>query len=269
MVFNHQVGVETAYTLRLQDGEEFSVSIANTCPQKFAYEVRGIRREAPQPTPRSEIRSLPPLSTKNINVVHSDSYGGYVVVISVANEEVACATGNGGPLESKTFIIFTPEPPDWNVSMSGGFTISGLIDPVYAIKPHPTTPGDKQLVEHIDRRDSANLGLAAFVNTYHERVPWIGPSFGLGVRGTNETEYYVGGGVRLSDKTTINFGAVFGPVAQLPATVSLGETVNDENVLTTLPTRIERSWFIGFSYSFIAVGTRIQQPFAGSGGGGS
>ena len=269
VTFNHLEGVETAYTLRLQHLEKFTVSITNTCPKKFAYEVRGIRGYHPPPTTLvNSDAKLPANEKRSFTVVHSDSFGGYVVDISDEKPSLQCVDEeNGKTLEPKTFFIFTPILSDWHVSVSGGFTISGLVDPVYAVLSNPTTPGLNEVVERKDRRDSANLGIATFVNTYSEHYPRIGLSFGLGIRGANETEYYVGGGLRLSDKTTINFGRVFGPVAHLPAALSLGETVEGSNTLSTLPTRIGHSWYVGISYSFIDVGDRIQRPFAGSGGG--
>ena len=265
--FNHRTGQETAYTLHLNHGEEFTITIKETCEARFSYEVRGIRRDEPEPSGTERTRTPVPLASKSLTIPHNDAYGGYVVSISELPPGPRPSCTRIDELEPKIFIIFTPKR-DWALSFSGGFTVSGLTNPVYALQPHPTETDKKQIIEDPDKRDAANLGIATFVHMYHESWPWVGPMFGLGIRESNQTEYYFGGGVRLNDKATINLGIAFGPVSRLPAGINVMEPVAADINLTDLPTRVQRSLFMGISYSFISVGDRIQQPFAGTNGGG-
>ena len=266
--FNHRSQQETAYTRHLKDGEELTIIIRETCEAAFSYEVRGIRRE-PEDTSVTTSSGEPQLTDKTLSVIHNEAYGGYIV--NITRELPTGADACGGAtreLRSQTLIISTPKM-DWDLAFSGGFTISGLTDPVYALQPHPTETDKKQIVHDADKQDFANLGIATFVHMYHERVPWLAGMFGLGIRESNQTEYYLGGGLRLNDRATINFGWALGSVARLPAGVSAMDPVTDDNVLMDLPRRVTGKLFMGISYSFINVGDRLQRPFAGASGSGT
>ena len=105
-----------------------------------------------------------------------------------------------------------------------------------------TDPGNKDFVQ---------LGIAAFVHTYHRRwkYSWLAPMFALGIRDPYQTEYYFGIGARLGDKATLNIGGVVGPTARVSP--------------------VRGSWFFGISYSFLSFGEDlIRRPFAGVSDGG-
>ena len=269
--FDHARGQDRSYTRYFDDGELFSIRIDNTCEIAFSYEVRGILIEEPdsitqadavQKHSRGMLTDLPSLKPKTLDVRHDQSYGGYIVNMVKLVESPLCQESS--ELESRTLMIHTPRR-NWNVAFSGGFVVSGLTNPVYALRPHPTEPGKSQIVEDPGKRDTASLGIATFVHMYHERRPRFGIMFGLGLQESDQTEYYIGGGLRLSDRATINLGLSLGPVSRLPGGIDIMEPIADNNILTNLPTRVQESWFFGISFSFINVGDdRLRRPFAGS-----
>ena len=264
--FNHLDGQETAYTLYLDHGEKFTIEILKTCEAQYAYEVRGILRDELE---ERGGRGDQPLAPKKLTITHNDAYGGYVVSISKLPPAPGSSCDGIDDLEPKMFIIFTPKE-DWAVAVSGGFSVSNLTSPAYAIRSHPMEADKSQIVEDTSKQDFAKLGIATFVHMYREEWRWKtwGPAlmFGLGISESNQAEYYIGGGLRLGDKATINGGIAFGSVSRLPAGVNLMEPVSADINLSELPTKVKRGVFMGISYSFINVGDRLQQPFAGSNG---
>ncbi len=258
--FNHKTDLEMAYTLHVKDGEVFVIEIEETCEAAFSYLVRGVRRYEPV-VAEDDDKSLGDLATKKLEVRHNDEYGGYLVEINREADQ-QCRDGSG--LEPRTLTVFTPRA-GWNLELSGGFTATGLADPVYALRPHPTEEGKTQIVEDPAKEHVASLGMATFAHVYHRKRPSWALMFGLGLREAEQTEYYFGGGIRLNNKATINLGLVLGPVARLPAGTNLMEPIEDQNILGDLPTRTRASWFVGISYAFIGVGEeRFRRPFAGS-----
>lgn len=255
---------DRSYQLHLSDGETFQVRILNTCPDVFSYEIHGIVREEAG-SGGVDQRSGGQLKKEHvIPVVHDEKYGGYIVTIKRTLATAPCGDATA-KLENRTLMISTPKM-SWDLSFSGGFTLSSLNSPHYYLRPHPSEAGQKQIQEDPDKTDDANLGIASYVHLYHHRMPWLAGMFGLGIRDNNKTEYYLGGGLRFSDKATFNLGAVFGPVSRLKDGNNLTDAISDDNVLTDLPSRTRRGFFVGLSYSFIDVRGKLQQPFAGSTG---
>jgi hypothetical protein len=255
---------DRAYELQLTHGESFQIQILNTCPEVFAYEVHGIiRQEAGTGITGKTALALEPKHV--VPVLHDAKYGGYIVTI-----RRTVATGNPcgddtAKLRDRTLMISTPQLT-WDLSFSGGFTVSNLTSSNFYLRPHPTDTTKKQILEDPDKNDDATLGLASFVHLYHHRRPWLAGMFGLGLRDNNKTEYYLGGGLRFSDKATLNVGVVWGPVTRLKNGNNPMDATADDNVLTDLPTRTKRGVFVGLSYSFIDVRGKLQQPFAGATG---
>jgi hypothetical protein len=261
--FDHlKEGGDLAFTRNLSDGEKFTVFVDNTCPDVFSYEVHGIMRAA-EDTSGAGQKAGKKLESKSLPVVHDAKYGGYIVTITRTAETNPCEGAE--KLKSRTLVISTPLL-EWDLAFSGGFTVSSLSSPQYYLRPHPTETGKKQVQEDTGAKDAVNLGIASFVHLYHHRWPGLAGVFGLGIRDGNKTEYYLGGGLRFSDKATFNGGLVFGPVSRLPTGVDTTKGVTDDNVLTNLPTRIAKGVFFGISYSFINVRDKLQQPFAGAAG---
>jgi hypothetical protein len=255
VVYNHLKGGATSFVRDLKNGEQIFIVINDTCPTQFEYEVEGFEKETPPPSIRYDFD----LSTKKVPLVHDSRYGGYLVHMRKVEGRSACKGGDA--LVSKTLLISVRDIT-WDISFTGGFTVSSLTNPVFAIETDPdgTT---KRVIEDSEKKDAVNLGIGAFVHVFHQRLPWLAPAFGLGIRSDSKTEYFLGGAVRLSDKAAINAGVAFGPVTRLPAGVDPDDAVTDDNLLTTLPTRTAPGFFVALSYSFLNARSHLDKPFAG------
>ena len=259
ITFDHLQDGDRTYTLHLQDGEEFTVQIQNTCSTMFQYEVRGFEPESPISALAPE-----PLSTKELSLTHEDVYGGYVVLIRRASDS-ACEGGDA--LQDRVLVIYVPTTT-WSLAFAGGFTVEGLTDAVYALQPHSSIADAKQIVTEAEKRDKFTLGVATFAHVYHTGLPWLTGTFGLGIQEPTKTEYYLGPGVRLGDTMTISLGVVLGTESRLPAGIDKTRPVFDDNILSDLPRKASYGWFLALSYSFLQTGDQFKKPFAGSSTGG-
>ena len=138
----------------------------------------------------------------------------------------------------------------WDMSLTGGFVTSGLVDPVYALGTVSGRP-TRVIVRETDQESSAALGIAMFAEIFHDRASWIAPlALGLGLRSDARAQVYIGSALRLGTRASMTGGVGIGPVSTLPAGLSEGASVADTNQLLNLPTRTKASWFIGVTYTF-------------------
>ena len=144
-------------------------------------------------------------------------------------------------------------PSGWDLALTGGFLVTGLVDPKYALG-NITGSTARVVLRQGDQESTVNLGVAMFAQVYHERVPWIAPlSFGIGLRGDSRATFYLGSALRFGSHASLTAGMAVGPVATLPAGVVEGKTVTDTNFLSDLGTRTTRSWFTGVTYTFASL----------------
>ena len=301
VTFDHSRG-STTRALRVANGEEFTITLQNTCPTAFSYEVRPLRGElwqVQEPNTDSPVHvageseerlsrtvaapsaahAPPERSVQTLARTHSHTYSGYWLDVRMRDHPRLCANPQGEPpLEAESFIVLTPTDR-WRLAFSVGVTATGLTDPVYALHPVPMEKDSVQsmnqeqadsmdqepqrmIVREPHKRDKANMGLGAFVHAYHDRLPWLAPMMGVSLD-RNRTEYLFGIGVRLNDSATINIGGVLGPVARLPAGINVEEAMDlDDDVLDNLPTRVRCTWAISVSIS------GFRNWFANTGAGG-
>jgi hypothetical protein len=141
----------------------------------------------------------------------------------------------------------------WDMALTGGFVISGLTDPVYALG-NVTGQATRVVIRETAQESSANVGVAMFGQVYHDRYSWIAPlSFGIGIRGDSRATFYLGSALRFGSHASFTAGVAVGPVASLPAGVVEGRAVTDTNFLSNLVTRTTRSWFTGVTYTFASL----------------
>jgi hypothetical protein len=146
-----------------------------------------------------------------------------------------------------------PPPSGWDLALTGGFLMTGLVDPVYALG-NITGSTSRVVLRQPDQESTVNLGVAMFAQVYHDRYPWIAPlSFGIGLRGDSRATFYLGSALRFGSHASFTGGLAVGPVATLPAGVVEGKTVTDTNFLSDLSTRTTRSWFAGVTYTFASL----------------
>jgi hypothetical protein len=261
--FDHSDGTPKIFSLALSHGQKFTVRIAKTCPDAFDYSYEGVKSGT-----RAQA-ALAALSDKDIDVVYDQQFGGYVFSIKAKEGVNAGETCTGGETLKPTTFIVSVRHETWNLSFSGGFTISGLTDRVFALK---TENAVKTVIEEPDKEDSHKLGAASFVHLFHDNVAWkqLQPAlgFGLGINGDNRAEYLVGAGLRFGDRATFNVGRVWGSVARLPNGVTLGAPATDDNVLNNLGSQVVSRWFFALTYAFIDTKDRLLKPFAQESAGG-
>jgi hypothetical protein len=261
--FNHKVDKSKIYALDLRDRETFLIRVQQTCPDAFNYLTTGVERGT-STRPESENTKLP-LTYKDIEVTHDARFGGYVINITPKPGVSAAETCvDGDKLADASFIVSVREA-GFGTSFSGGFTVSGLTNPVFSITGEE---GHKTLIEEPAKRDTHKLGAGSFVHVFHDKFRFrvLGDmqpaiAFGLGINADSRAEYMLGGAVRLGDKATINVGKAWGSEARLPNGVNLGP-VTDTNVLNNLGTRVVNRWFFALTYSFIDTKSRLLKPFA-------
>ncbi len=138
----------------------------------------------------------------------------------------------------------------WDMSLTGGFVTSGLVDPVYALGTVPGRP-TRVVVRESDQESSAAVGIAMFAEIFHDRVAWLAPiAIGLGLRSDARAQAYLGSALRLGPHASFAAGVAIGPVATLPPGLNEGSSVADTNQLINLGTRTKTSWFAAVTYTF-------------------
>jgi len=143
-----------------------------------------------------------------------------------------------------------PEASGWDLALTGGFVVSGLVDPVFALGNIPGQPL-RVVVRTPDQESTVNLGLAMFGHVFNDRYSWVAPlSFGIGIRGDSRATFYLGSALRFGSHASVTAGAAVGSVAALPAGIVEGRTLTDTNSLINLGTRTTKSWFVGATYTF-------------------
>jgi hypothetical protein len=141
----------------------------------------------------------------------------------------------------------------WDMALTGGFIVSGLTDPVWALGTVTGQP-TRVVVRQTARESAVNLGVAMFAQVFHDRWPWAAPlSFGVGIREDSRATFYMGSALRFGTHASFTAGVALGSVAALPAGVIEGRPVTDTNVLSNLVTRTTHSWFAGATYTFVSL----------------
>jgi hypothetical protein len=179
-------------------------------------------------------------------VVAATAFIASAPLVSAAADDVSAAQrGRNAPP--------SPSTEGWDLALTGGFVVNGLIDPVYALGTIPGRP-TRVVIRETDKENSVTLGLAMFAQVYHHHVSWIAPlSFGVGIRGDGRATFYVGPAVRFGQRASFTSGVAVGPIAALPAGVHERESVTDTNFLSDLSSRNAKAWYAAFTYTFASV----------------
>ena len=256
--------------IRRADGELFTVRIMNTDTLAFDYSIAGVLVAHED---KGEVQAGPkglPSDVVDLTQQHDKRFGGYIVRVRPKSGPAGAASQLGAMT-----IRISVTTPQMNVGFGGGFTVSDLVDPPYAVQETSTpstTPGapattTNTLIEQPSRRDDDTRGMGTFVHVWHTNAPALALSFGLGLNGAQSANYYVGPSFRLGDKAYLTVGGIWGSVKAPPSGIEVGGTVKDANVLNNLGSRTARGWFAGLSYTFISgAEDALKKPFAGQGG---
>ena len=141
----------------------------------------------------------------------------------------------------------------WDMALTGGFVVNGLVDRVYALGGVSGRP-TRVVVREQNQEDAASVGIAMFAEIFHDRAKWVAPfTLGLGLRSDARATVYFGSALRLGSHASVTGGVAVGPVATLPSGLSEGSAVADTNQLSNLGTRTTASWFAGMTYTFASL----------------
>jgi hypothetical protein len=259
-------GATAAYSISIAPNKAFIVEIEHTYPPGYDYEIAGIplRTEEQGFGFTGEVQESE-LETKQLTQTHDAKFGGYVVRITHKDEptDVVLSNNTKKKLPDATLVI-SVKTLGFDYEMAGAFTATGLTDPVFAV--HKTTENgqDRQTIFR-DRaaEDRNHLGMGALIHTYNTRWPYIAGTFGIGINQGNRVTYYAGPSLKVG-KAYLTAGIAAGSVNRLPAGLAVGDLLTDTNALANGGTRVSRSWFVGFSYTFLNPGDALQKPFAGA-----
>lgn len=247
------------YKLSLSDGQAFAVEIQDTDTMEFSYSIEPQKRE----DLKTEGLGEEPHHTKTLILQHDKRYRGYLI-------HIIRSKTTGERSRGDAVVTIEVATREWGLEFGGGFTVSGLRDPVYAVRTDsvadPAT-GTQTAVLRINREkkreDEQRLGLGSFVHVYNTAFPAVAFTFGLGLEQNRAASYYFGPSLRLGGKATLTGGVLWGSVNTLPKGFSENQIVKDANVISTLGNRTKRSWFVSVSYSFIGGADKaLAKPFA-------
>lgn len=170
------------------------------------------------------------------------------------------ATDKSKPLEAFEYFLTVKSSP-WALGMSGGLTISDVVDPRFAIVPDSTsttTPPATIVIRDRSAEDSEKLGFAGFLHVHNEGwklgdVPIAG-TFGLGIQEKNSISGFIGVSAAAFDLAYLTLGWNWSSIDRLPAGQELGAAPINANVLNNLPTRTDSGWFLGVSFKLMSPG---------------
>jgi hypothetical protein len=163
-------------------------------------------------------------------------------------------------LKAATYLL-TVESSPWALGMSGGLTISDVVDPRYAVIPDPAgtaTPPTTIVIRDKGAEDSQKLGFAGFLHVHHEKwklgdIPIAG-TFGLGIVEDNSLSGFVGVSAAAFDLAYVTLGWNWSSVDRLPAGQRLNAPPINDNVLNDLPSKTDDGWFLGISFKLMSPG---------------
>jgi hypothetical protein len=262
LVFNHKGCSDTSgvcnvsYHLDLKDGESFAVYIDSTQSDNFVYDIAGFVIASPS----TQGRQRTDYDTKVLTQKHDKRYGGYLVTIRRK-------AGAASKLPDASLLI-SVSTRSWALAFGGGYSISSLVDHVYAV--HDTMvdgAAQKVVARENDHQDWVRPGTATFIHAYPSNWTNWALTFGLGVGESASASYFLGPSYRFGDVGAVTFGAVIGPQKDLPAGTRVGQVTTDPNAIGNLVSRTRVGLFMAASYSFLSSGqSDFQKPVKGTDG---
>lgn len=252
--------------IQMNRGDKLLIKIVNTYPACFVYKTLNIEVTDP-------ITSLKPPSNRTKEQLKLENFmkkqevftyvfpGGIrIFQISISHKKECEKKFEGADLKKYTdtiYIIITEKRGPWLLSLSGGFTISGLVDRVYIAQE--IKEGEKTM--YVARRirkeeDIARLGGAVFLHITHKKWPNVALSFGVGTD-SQRLDYFAGLSWLWGDKGALTLGAHVGRIKDLSPAALSGTGFENTDFLTNTREKTAISWFIGFSYTFLKQNTPV------------
>ncbi len=310
--FDHfESGADTQIPTEAENDDTIVFAVEQTCAKSFAYSFRGLRVQEEEEA--AALRSITKkydclaMDERELLIHHESKYGGYLIEIESLSQApvraflpnsdtitrlkdptTAAATlsdleddsiedlkkkGTLKDLPAKTVVVLSVSGREVDFSFAGGFSISELTDPSFAVVKREVEGGEHNfVVRDSEAEDDFKLGLTAMIHAHHARWwPWIAASFGLGVGSSSDVNYFLGPSIRLGGKGFLTLGYQFGPRERLPSGVhesdldnlKIEDAVSDVNVLNSLPSKTDGAFFVSVSYTFLGSGLdALKKPFA-------
>lgn len=227
------------------------------------------------------------LKTQPVSFVHESKYRAYAILIKkkptfpgavkgleesdldAAVAAMAAATDCTMPdaikekakkLDDANFLVQVEVSP-WALGMSGGLTISDVVDPRFAVVNDPnstTTPPATIVVRDEEAEDSQKLGFGGFLHVHNEKwklgdVPIAG-TFGLGIQEKSSISAFIGVSAAAFDLAYVTVGWNWSSVDRLPAGQEIGAPPINDNVLNNLPKKTDDGWFLAVSFKLMSPG---------------
>lgn len=262
LTFDHASVEQAGKTYELSvdgnEGQPMVLEIQNTCGEYFTYEREEIELAQSAPTPTDPNAAPDPCPTKTVRVdfTFTERLAGYVVHL---REKVDPNNPYPGDLDEATLILHF-ERDGWSFQVAGGFTITNLTDPKFALEERD---GESILVRDRGAEDKQRLGIAALSHIYHLKHPnWAG-TFGLGINQDNKTSYFTGISYRFGNTAALTLGYNWASVTERPAGVKLGQAV-PANTLSNLGSKTDGDFFLAISLSFLGADNAVnafKKPF--------
>src|SRR5262249_45642766 len=153
------------YSVQVQDKKAFSVLISHTCVDDFDYTLHSVEKPVAPDKQNKAADALHPLGDKVVTITFDNKYSGYVLLIRHKPNvtKSSCPTidsdSTAATLNDVALTIGVSEQR-WDLSISGGFSFSGLTDPVYALKDVAGSTTQKMVVDDsADKQDQVHLGV--------------------------------------------------------------------------------------------------------------
>lgn len=262
--YDHRaVNGDLSYRTDLKPGQQFQVTIKNTCPQDFDYAMHGVPKA---PLILRQTAPIPQLSTITEGPTIFDSqFGSYILLITRKHPtnnscfEWVDASGEvkGPPdkaLQALTFneggewrhvalkgvtIIIAVNPIEWELGQDASLNFAPFTDRHFTTAV-TSDQAKKQVIRDKDREAPGRWNTSTLTHIY-----WPGRNHGLalGFGATNSKfEYYVGYGAGIGPRTkrllNVATGLVYTPLVQLPDGIHEGDLIaNDSTALNNLPTQ--------------------------------
>jgi hypothetical protein len=260
LVFDHASNSQTADDLlEFSPGDKVTFTVNNTIEKCFDYNGSAVIKDFTQPPRGSLVELMPaPVTWKTTHQRNTTAYKVTVTKKKDAGDDCRNPKAGDVPLMDRTWEVAV-STIGWTVGVSAAFTLDELTDPQYALEPATENGVDGFTIEE-DRaaRDDTNQGLAMFIHLSNSGwgrdwpVVWAPITFGVGFE--DNSQYYLGTSAQFGDTFFLTLGRVFGDRARLPNGLAVGDFTTDANAISTLGTRSDDAWFLGFSYQFLSSG---------------
>ncbi len=170
---NTSVTIPTA----LRPGQKFRVTIQNTCPGQFVYDMHGLPTQVrSQATKKALVPSR--LEDKPLDGVYDSRYGSYLIDIHSKEGGTPCVTTAGKPADLRQVqIVMAVTPIEWEIGQDAALTLAPRAIRKWTTQPvsvtsttagsaGQTTVTQYKVVRDSDHEDPVRANFATLTHLY-------------------------------------------------------------------------------------------------------